>query len=129
MSLGVSRISFGEATANINPQDILSRPGAYSRVAEVPFEQPNNKSGKKSSAGTKVLCTIGTIAVAAGVLYALPKFFPKVFDAAKDLKDLKGFEKYKSYATTYVAKAGEWIGDKCTKAYESIAKLLHIKKA
>lgn len=130
MSLGVSRISFGEATSNVNPQDILSRPGAFSRPVDAQNNvQPDNKPAKKSSGvGKKILYTIVGLAAIAGVLYSLPKFFPKVFDTAKDLDGLKGFDKYKSYVTTYTAKAGVWIGEQCTKAYEGIASLLHIKK-
>lgn len=128
MSLGVSRISFGEASANVNPQDILKRPGAYSRPVENQINIQDNKPEKKSGIGKKILYTAGTLAVIAGALYALPKFLPRIFDAAKNLEGLKGFNKYKSYVTTYIAKVGEWIGEKSTNLYDKGAKLLHIKK-
>lgn len=128
MSLGVSRISFGEASANVNPQDILMRPGAYSRPAENQINIQDNKPAKKSGIGKTILYTAGALAVIAGTLYALPKFLPKIFDAAKNLEGLKGFDKYKSYTTTYIAKAGNWIGENCAKVYDKCAKILHIKK-
>ena len=131
MSLGVSRIGFTAATSNVNPQDILSRPGAYSKPANAQsIIEPAKADAKKSSGfGKKLLIGLATIVVVAGVLYSLPKFFPKVFDAAKNLEGLKGFDKYKSYATTYLAKAGNWVGETCTKAYEGVAKLFSSKKS
>ncbi len=131
MSLGVSGISFAAATSNVNPQDILSRPGAYSRPVDDQMKfQPGIIPEKKSSGiGKKLLYTVVGLAVIAGALYSLPKFFPRVFDAAKNLEGLKGFDKYKSYVTTYLAKAGNWVGETCTKAYEGVAKLFSSKKS
>ncbi len=127
MPIGISNVSF--CSNGMSAQDILSRPGAYTKPQEGTTVQPQQKPAhKKSGYVKKTGIVLITAAAIAGGLYALPKFFPKVFDAAKDLNGLKGFDKYKSYATTYIAKAGNWIGTKTSNAYNAVAKFLHIKK-
>ena len=101
-------------------ESYLSRPGAYSNPVNPNVDSPK----KKSSVGKTLLKLVLAAAVVAGALYGLPKMFPKVFDAAKNLDGLKGFDKYLSYTTTYIAKAGEGIGNYVLKAYNAVKNLI-----
>ena len=87
---GSVRFRGNEGTAV--PDDFFSRPGAYTKT-DVQENTEKTDTNKKSSVGKKVLWTVVTLAVIAAALVALPKVFPKAFEA-KDVTDLKGFKKY-----------------------------------
>ena len=114
-------------------QDYLSREGAYSANAtpqpvNVNTNMPSDNYEKKSSSNTGkiILGTIIGAAVIAGGLWAMPKYFAKTFNPEKNLSNLQGTDKYISYVTTYIAKAGKWIDENCTKAITATKKFLHI---
>ena len=82
----------------------LAREGAHAKQAAPVPEAEKQKSGT----GKKVLNTVIGLVVAAGVLAALPKVFPKAIKTldAETLKDAKFMNKIGHY----LAKAGEFIG-------------------
>lgn len=121
MTMMVNSISpnvrFGNSAGT---QNILERPGKYSGQPQQPEVSPEAAGEKKSSgSGKKVLGTIATLAVIAGVLVALPKVFPNAIKALskEDLANAKIMQK----AGHYLAKTGETIA-KYT--YEPVANLV-----
>lgn len=139
MSLSVNRVcsnvSFRAQDAQAqNIEDILSRPGAYSRPESA---APGNSSqpSKKHKILKFVAGVLVTAGVVAGALYGLKRGFPEVFKAAENLKDLKGIEKVKGYLTTGVAKGAEyvetgaqWVARTCATGWDQFLKLIRIRK-
>lgn len=139
MSLSVnpvcSNVSFRAQEAQAqNIEDILMRPGAYSRPESA---APDNSSQphKKHKILKYVAGVLVTAGVIAGALYGLKRGFPEVFKVAENLKDLKGMEKFKGYLTTGVAKGAEyveagaqWVASTCTTGWDKFLKLIRIKK-
>lgn len=100
-----SNVRFGNTTG---AQNILERPGKYSNPTQQPATSAEAANEKKSSGtGKKVLGTIATLVVIAGVLAALPKVFPKTIKTlpTEELKNAKLMQKVGHYA----AKTGETI--------------------
>jgi hypothetical protein len=111
---GVSGVSFRANSAPVNAEELLSRPGSFSR----PMEQAPavNKEPKKHSFLKAAIGLVVTAAVVAGALYAAHKHAGKIFDAAKSFEDIAkiegNVEKYKTYLTTAIGKAGKYIDEK-----------------
>jgi len=130
----VSNVSF-RAQEAVSPsvEDILSRPGAFTRPEPASVNQP----AKKKHTFLKVLAGILIGAgVIAGGLYGLKKGFPDVFKVTENIKDLKGLEKIKAYATTGVAKGAEYvekfagkIAEYATKGWDKLKGLFKSKPA
>ena len=110
----VSSVRFGNGN-NVN--DILSRPGAFSRPDSASEPAPEKK---KSGIGKKVLKLAVAAAVIAGGLVLLNKKFPSVFKTTLD-SSATGWKKYLNYVTTGIGKAGEYISDNCLKLWNKIS--------
>ena len=110
----VSSVRFGNGN-NVN--DILSRPGAFSRPDSASEPAPEKK---KSGIGKKVLKLAVAAAVIAGGLVLLNKKFPSVFKTALDT-NATGWKKYLDYVTTGIGKAGKYISDNCLKLWNKIS--------
>ena len=109
----VSSVRFGNEN---NFNDLLSRPGAFSRPDSV-AEPVTDK--KKSGIGKKVLKLAVAAAVIAGALVALRKGLPDIFKLEKDAS-LTGVKKYLEYVTTGIGKAGEYISEKCVSLWNKV---------
>lgn len=109
---GVSSVSFRSNSAPVNSEDLLSRPGSFSRPMEqapVAQKEPKKHSFLKTVAGLVVAA-----AVVAGGLFAAHKYKPEIFNAAKKFADFEGQDfipKCKGYITTAIGKAGKAIDE------------------
>ncbi len=121
MNPAVSSMRFGNGN-NVN--DILSRPGAFTRPESTNEPTVNAPAKKKSGYGKKVLKLVVGAALIAGALVALRKNFPSIFKIEKNA-ELTGYKKYLEYATTGIGKAGEYIANKCS----SLLKVFKKEKA
>ncbi len=118
MSLSVnpiSNVSFrAQEAVQPSAEDILSRPGAFTKP-EPTYTQPAKKKHTFLKYVAGALITAGVLA---GALYGLKKGFPEVFKVTENIKDLKGFEKLKAYATTGIAKGAEYVEKGADKVVE-----------
>ena len=132
----VSHVSFKAQDAateqKSSVEDILSRPGAFAK----PEQQVVNKPPKKHSALKTILGIMVGAAVIAGALVGMKHYFPDTFKIVNNIKDIQGFEKYKTYLTSGIAKGAEyvetgagWLTTKCVEGYDKVLKLLKIRKA
>ncbi len=133
----VSKISFRsqsiDSASQSTAEDILSRPGAFTK----PAESANTESAPKKHKLLKYLAgALITVGVVAGALYGLKRGFPNVFKVTENIKDLKGMEKVKAFLTTGVAKGAEyvergtgWVARTCTDGWDKLLRLVHIRKA
>ena len=130
----VSHVSFRaqEDVSSKSVEEILSRPGMWAKPEEAltPQKAPKKHSFLKFVAGALI-----TVGVVAGALYGLKTRWPKVFDAAKNLEGLKGFEKFKGLASKWVGKGGEFVESAVTKTgafkdnWEKLMKFVKREKA
>ena len=134
----VTHVSFKAQEAapeqKLSPEEILSRPGAYTK----PEPQVVNQPPKKHKTLKTILGILVGAAVIAGALVGMKHFFPDTFKVVENIKDLnlKGFEKYKTYLTSGIAKGAEyveagagWLTKQCGEGYDKLLKLLKIRKA
>lgn len=132
----VSHVSFkAQDTAteqNSSVENILSRPGAFAK----PEQQVVNKPPKKHSALKTILGIMVGAAVVAGALVGMKHYFPDTFKIVNNIKDMQGFEKYKTYLTSGIAKGAEYVETGasrltaiCAEGYDKVLKLLKIRKA
>ena len=122
----VSKVNFCAQTYNV--QDILSRPGAFTRPAEPVINEIAPPKHKFLKFVAKTLIAVGVIA---GALYGLKRGFPETFKITTNFQELQGTKKYKAYITTTVAKGAEYIeklGQNCKAGFDNILKLVKIKK-
>ena len=105
------------------PDDLFSRPGAYTRT-DVQENTPKTDTNKKSNTQKKVLWTIAGLVALAAVAVALPKVFPKVF-ADKNTADLKGIKKYLQKGANGIKKFSDYVIGK----FDSLIKMIKGKKS
>lgn len=129
----VSSLSFKSQNME-SIEDLLSRPGAYSRPEEY---VSNESSPKKKYTFLKVTAGILiTAGIIAGALCGLKNAFPKVFDAEKSIEGLEGMNKFKAYITKGIANGAEkveaganWIVNTCKNGWDSLVEKLKPKKS
>lgn len=128
----VSNVSFKAQEAasehKMSPEEILSRPGAFAK----PEPQVVDNPPKKHKALKTFLGILVGAAALAGGLVILKHSFKDTFKVIENIKDLnlEGFEKYKTYLTSGIAKGAEyveqaatWCATTCTSGVEKLKNL------